>query len=149
MQRKTIENAELAADIRSAQSVHGISDQKLARVAGVSRRALGDVKRGYNVTVKTVKLLMKALQMRTIRLGDDLNASGPGAFEGINPEVLRMTADALEQAIAPVIEQIAILRAYSKGESSVELNAEARELVHSSTEEAKLRPEQRRRERRK
>jgi len=125
---------EVAADIIAAQEAHHLSDLKLARLAGISPRHLREVKRGSNVTLKIVKALMAALQMESIRLGEGVGSS---SGEGVRPEVLLMIADAMEKSVTPVIDLIAMLRAYGQGNiaSAAALNAKALELVRGAIEE--------------
>jgi methyl-accepting chemotaxis protein len=107
---------------------------KLARLAGISPRHLREVKRGSNVTLKIVKALMTALQMESIRLGE---GKGSRSGEGVRPEVLLMIADAMEKSVTPVLDLIAMLRAYGQGNASsaAELNARALELVRHAVQE--------------
>ena len=124
------EHPEVAEDITVAQRGHHLSDVKLARAAGISPRHLREVKRGSNVSLRIVKRLMAALQLRSIRLGDVMQGSGSG--EGVSPEVLRMIAHAMRQALAPVLELVEMLEAYGEGKSTAQLEAKARELVRDA-----------------
>jgi hypothetical protein len=128
------EHLEVAEDIIEAQRGHHLSDVKLARAAGISPRHLREVKRGSNVSLRIMKQLMAALQMPSIRLGNLMK--GSGSVDGVSPEVLLMMAQAMKQAIAPVLELIEMLEAYGQGKPPAQLNAEARELVRDAAHDS-------------
>jgi len=107
----------------------------------VSRRHCAAAEAGANVTLLIAAKLMRALQMTSIPLGDELTITGQG--EGIDPAVLVRVADDLDQVATAVEQTSGTLRAYAEGKQPTQeddrLSARASVLLRDFTTDLKRR----------
>lgn len=131
--------SEFGAALRRTRKARGISRAKLARISGVSCRHIAAAEGGANVTLLIVVRLMRALQLTSISLDDDLTVTGKA--EGIAPSVVLRVADDIDEAVADIQRRTATLRAYAEGkepsEESGRLAARASTLLREFTEDVR------------
>src|SRR3954447_15825618 len=86
----------LGQTIRAARIKKGLTQAKLARLAGVSRRHLAALEKGANVSVLVLKKVASVLDLTEIQLGGlELRAGDSGGKNGVNVAVV---ADAIREA---------------------------------------------------
>jgi len=126
---------EFGAALKRTRIDRGLSQAKLAKMSGVSRRHCADAETGANVTLLIAAKLMRALQMTSIPLGDQLTIMGKR--EGVDPAVLVRVADDLDQVAAAVEKTSGTLRAYADGRQPTpeddRLSARASDLLRDFT----------------
>src|SRR5437867_2347209 len=139
----------LGETVRNARIKEGLTQAKLARLAGVSRRHLAALEKGANVSVLVVKKVASVLDLTDINLGPLVLHSVRDPHSQVNVRVLAETireahADAvraqslLAEAAAMVDEQkkrdartvvrfpkLAVRRMPSRGRGTVALVADA------------------------
>lgn len=102
---------ELGQALQRLKEARGITQARLAKIAGVSRRHVALALQGGNITVTILKKIMAALQAETIDLGPVMTASGSVA--GMNPGVLLSAAQQIEQGVTAIAAAAASLRTYA------------------------------------
>jgi transcriptional regulator with XRE-family HTH domain len=102
---------ELGQDLQRLKQARGITQARLAKIAGVSRRHVALALQGGNITVTILKKIMAALQAESIDLGPVMTASGSVA--GMNPGVLLHAAQQIEQGVTVIAAAAASLRTYA------------------------------------
>jgi transcriptional regulator with XRE-family HTH domain len=126
---------DLGAALRRTRHARGLSLAKLAKMSGVSRRHCAAAEAGANVTLLIAAKLMRALQMTSIPLGDELTLTGHG--QGVDPAVLARVVDDLDQVAAAVQQASGTLRAYAEGKQPSQeddrLSARASALLRELT----------------
>jgi transcriptional regulator with XRE-family HTH domain len=96
----------LGQTIRAARIKQGLTQARLARLAGVSRRHLAALEKGANVSVLVLKKVASVLELTDIDLGDvTLHASRPTA-PAIN---LPLLAETLHEAHTEALRTQALL----------------------------------------
>jgi transcriptional regulator with XRE-family HTH domain len=102
---------ELGQDLQRLKQARGITQARLAKIAGVSRRHVALALQGGNITVTILKKIMAALQTESIDLGPVVTASG--SIAGMNPGVLLSAAQQIEQGVTVIAAAAASLRTYA------------------------------------
>src|SRR5215212_12217489 len=88
----------LGETVRNARVKKGLTQAKLARLAGVSRRHLAALEKGANVSVLVLRKVAAVLDLNEIHLDSlSLRAGDPPEKAGVNVPLL---ADALREARA-------------------------------------------------
>lgn len=96
----------LGQTIRAARIKKGLTQARLARLAGVSRRHLAALEKGANVSVLVLKKVASVLELTSIDLGDvTLNTTRPAA-PAIN---LPLLAETLHEAHTEALRTQALL----------------------------------------
>jgi transcriptional regulator with XRE-family HTH domain len=85
----------LGETIRSTRIRRGLTQAKLARLAGVSRRHLAALEKGANVSINVLRKVTVVLDLTEIDLGGLALRTGTGADSGVNVPLL---ADTLREA---------------------------------------------------
>jgi transcriptional regulator with XRE-family HTH domain len=120
---------ELGAYLTALKAARGISQQRLARLAGVSRRHVVVALSGGNITVSILKKLLVALRATEVQLGPLTTAHGT-LVPGSDPSTLLAATQQVEQAIAMLANAAVTLRGASQPAPPVAaLDAEAAALV--------------------
>ena len=92
--------------VRETRIKKGLTQAKLARLAGVSRRHLAALEKGANVSVLVLKKVASVLDLTEIQLGGLELRAGDGAKNGVNVAVV---ADAIREARNDVRRTEAVL----------------------------------------
>lgn len=106
------EHPELGAALKALKEARGVSQARLSKISGVSRRHVSVALGGGNVTIRILKRLMRALRAESIPIGDVKAVSGQ--VDGIDPAVLLSVADQLEQGIGVISAAATSLRLYAQ-----------------------------------
>lgn len=85
----------LGDTVRSTRVRRGLTQAKLARLAGVSRRHLAALEKGANVSIAVLRKVANVLELNEIDLGGISIRTAPGAEVGVNVPLL---ADTLREA---------------------------------------------------
>jgi len=119
---------ELGAALKALKEARGVSQARLARIAGVSRRHVSVALAGGNITISILKKLMRALRAESIPIGELAAVSGDLA--GVDAAVLVAVADQLDHGIGTISAAATSLRMYSKPAAPpTSVNAKAAALV--------------------
>lgn len=102
---------ELGQSLQQLKDVRGITQARLAKIAGVSRRHVALALQGGNITISVLKKIMAALQTETVHIGPVMTVSGSVA--GMNPGVLLSAAQQIEQGVTAIAAAAASLRTYA------------------------------------
>ena len=92
--------------VREARIRKGLTQARLARLAGVSRRHLAALEKGANVSINVLKKVATVLELHEIQLGDLALHSGSADQPGLN---VPMLMDAVREARAEAVRTQAIL----------------------------------------
>ena len=92
--------------VRETRIKKGLTQAKLARLAGVSRRHLAALEKGANVSVLVLKKVASVLDLAQIQLGGLELRANEGARNGVNVAVV---ADAIREARTEVRRSEAVL----------------------------------------
>src|ERR1051326_7989155 len=106
------QHPELGAALKALTEARGVSQARLARIAGVSRRHVSVALAGGNITISILKKLMRALRAESIPIGELSAVSGELA--GVDAAVLVAVADQLDHRIGTISAAATSLRMYSK-----------------------------------
>jgi transcriptional regulator with XRE-family HTH domain len=92
---KAIQGGEplLGVQLKNARIERNLTQSKLSKLSGISRKHISDAERGDNISVRILVALMRALGLKQVRLGDDATA----AAKGMDQEVLLAIAVKLEE----------------------------------------------------
>ena len=96
----------LGETVRSARIKQGLSQAKLARLAGVSRRHLAALEKGANVSVLVVKKVASVLDLTDINLGPLVLHSGKDPNAQVN---MRVLAETIREAHADAVRAQSLL----------------------------------------
>jgi transcriptional regulator with XRE-family HTH domain len=96
----------LGETVRSARIKKGLTQAKLARLAGVSRRHLAALEKGANVSVLVVKKVASVLDLTDIDLGPLVLHSGKDPNAQVN---MRVLAETIREAHADAVRAQALL----------------------------------------
>jgi len=118
---------ELGAALSALKAARGVSQQRLAKLAGVSRRHVALALSGGNITITILKKLLSALHATDIALGP--LATAHGTLDGLNPSVLLAAAQQIEQGVTLLAATAANLRGHASVSSARPLDPEAAALV--------------------
>lgn len=102
---------ELGQALQRLKDARGITQARLAKIAGVSRRHVALALQGGNITISILKKIMAALQTETVSVGPVVTVSGSVA--GMNPGVLLSAAQQIEQGVTVIAAAAASLRTYA------------------------------------
>lgn len=91
--------------IREARIRKNLTQARLARLAGVSRRHLAALEKGANVSVNVLKKVATVLELREIELGE-LSLRSADADNSLNVPLI---TDAIREARADAVRSLAIL----------------------------------------
>jgi transcriptional regulator with XRE-family HTH domain len=134
-------NPAIGRQLQEAASRLGISQNKLAKITGISRRHIIWAFQGGNVTVEKIALLMRALSITQLNVGD--HAVMAAASDPIDVgTVLRVTEDIqarLDTFVEEVNRELAELRAVASSSSRQRSSAgkRAAQLVKEVTANAR------------
>jgi transcriptional regulator with XRE-family HTH domain len=96
----------LGEAVREARIRKGLTQARLARLAGVSRRHLAALEKGANVSIAVLKKVATVLELHDIQLGDLVLHSGTADQPTVN---MPMLIDAMREARAEAVRTQAIL----------------------------------------
>jgi transcriptional regulator with XRE-family HTH domain len=96
----------LGETVRSARIKKALTQAKLARLAGVSRRHLAALEKGANVSVLVVKKVASVLDLTDINLGPLVLHSGKDPNAQVN---MRILADTIREAHADAVRAQSLL----------------------------------------
>jgi transcriptional regulator with XRE-family HTH domain len=96
----------LGETVRSARIKKGLTQAKLARMAGVSRRHLAALEKGANVSVAVVKKVASVLDLTDINLGPLVLHSGKDPSVQVN---MRILAETIREAHADALRAQSLL----------------------------------------
>src|SRR5688500_11512852 len=96
----------LGDTVREARIRKGLTQARLAKLAGVSRRHLAALEKGANVSVSILQRVAAVLDLAEIQLGDLSLKSGDSANPGVNMPLL---TDTIREARAEAERAQAIL----------------------------------------
>src|SRR5947208_3533339 len=85
----------LGDTVRTTRVRRGLTQAKLARLAGVSRRHLAALEKGANVSIAVLRKVANVLELNEIDLGGLSVRTAPGSDSGVNVPLL---ADTLREA---------------------------------------------------
>src|SRR5882762_10306563 len=101
----------LGETVRSARVKKALTQAKLARLAGVSRRHLAALEKGANVSVAVLRKVASVLQLAEITLGELTVRTDPSSSTSVNMPVL---AETIREAHAGTLRaQVLLARAGS------------------------------------
>ncbi|HET7433890.1 MAG TPA: helix-turn-helix domain-containing protein [Thermoanaerobaculia bacterium] len=90
----------LGDTVREARIRKGLTQARLARLAGVSRRHLAALEKGANVSVNVLRKVAAVLELTEIQLGDDMALRGNAEKSTVNMPLLTDTIrEAREEAL--------------------------------------------------
>jgi transcriptional regulator with XRE-family HTH domain len=122
------QHPELGNALKKLKEERGVSQARLARIAGVSRRHVSVALGGGNITILILKKLMRALRAQSVPIGELSAVSGELA--GVDAAVLVAVADQLDHGIGTISAAATSLRMYSKPAAPpTSVNAKAAALV--------------------
>jgi len=122
------QHPELGTALKALKEARGVSQARLARIAGVSRRHVSVALAGGNITISILKRLMRALRAESIVIGD--LAAVSGELGGVDAAVLVAVADQLDHGMETISAATTSLRMYSKPAAPpTTVNAKAAALV--------------------
>jgi transcriptional regulator with XRE-family HTH domain len=131
-----------AAAIQTARVRRGLTQQRLARVSGVSRKHISAAERGKNISCDVLKKLMAALELAEVEFDDGkrVRTARRGAME---PGAMVAAAEglaALDQASRLIYEAVEkIQAALVSVEPNADLNAKASALIRHFTTHVRTR----------
>jgi len=96
----------LGETVREARIRKGLTQAKLARLAGVSRRHLAALEKGANVSIAVLRKVAAVLELVEIQLGDLALRSGDAGKAGVNVPLL---TDTIREARVEAMRAQAIL----------------------------------------
>ena len=126
----------IGAQVRDERIRRNLSDSRLARMAGVSRRHLVELQKGANVTLSITEKVMAALEMETLAFSPDRRLTTPST--GMDPAAYRQqivaATEQMETGVALILNAASTFRQAAPGESaapavSTELAAKASALI--------------------
>jgi transcriptional regulator with XRE-family HTH domain len=94
--------------VRETRIKRGLTQARLARLAGVSRRHLAALEKGANVSVAVLRKVAAVLDLQEIQLGD-LSLRSTGGKDSSKPANLALLGDAIREARADAERAQAIL----------------------------------------
>jgi transcriptional regulator with XRE-family HTH domain len=94
--------------VREARIKKGLTQARLARLAGVSRRHLAALEKGANVSVAVLRKVAAVLDLQDIHLGE-LSLHSSGGIDRSKPANIALLADAIREARADAERAQAIL----------------------------------------
>jgi transcriptional regulator with XRE-family HTH domain len=101
----------LGETVRAARHERGLTQERLARLAGVSRRHLAALEKGANVSVAVLRKVASVLQLAEITLGELTVRTDPSSLTSVNMPVL---AETIREAHAGTLRaQVLLARAGS------------------------------------
>ncbi|HKS21197.1 MAG TPA: helix-turn-helix transcriptional regulator [Thermoanaerobaculia bacterium] len=122
------QHPELGAALKELKEKRGVSQSRLARIAGVSRRHVSVALGGGNITILILKKLMRALRAESVPIGELTTVTGELA--GVDAAVLVAVADQLDHGVETISAAATSLRMYSKPAAPpTTVNAKAAALV--------------------
>src|ERR1043166_4753262 len=86
--------------IRSTRIKKGLTQAKLARLAGVSRRHLAALEKGANVSIAVVEKIAAVLDLQEIQLGEVSLRTTGGGPDNVKTANIALVADAIREARA-------------------------------------------------
>jgi transcriptional regulator with XRE-family HTH domain len=110
------EHSEVGKQFTEKLEALGLTQNKAANLAGISRRHLIEACRGANVTLHIVKRLMGALQIPTIRL--DRGGTLEDGTESISVSVWLAMCDQMEKDFRAAADHMAALKALAQAEGA-------------------------------
>jgi transcriptional regulator with XRE-family HTH domain len=131
-----------AAAIQIARVRRGLTQQRLARVSGVSRKHISAAERGKNISCDVLKKLMAALELAEVEFDDGkrVRTRRRGAME---PGAMVSVAEglaALGQASRLIEEGVAKIQiALAAVEPNADVNAKATDLIRQFTSHVRTR----------
>lgn len=108
---------EVGAQLKAARMARGLSILKAAELSGVSRRHIGQIEKGMNLTIGKMVALMRVYGM------DEISIAGiavKGKAAGLSPATARILAEELKRTIQHLT---VILETLHASESSGERSA--------------------------
>jgi len=126
----------IGAQVREERIRRNLSDSRLARLAGVSRRHLVELQKGANVTLSITEKVMAALGIETLAFSLDRRLTTPAA--GIDRAAYRQqivaATEQMETGVALILTAASTFRQAAPGESttpsvSTELATKASTLI--------------------
>jgi transcriptional regulator with XRE-family HTH domain len=102
---------ELGAALHALKEKRGLTQVRLARISGVSRRHVALALAGGNVTITVLKKLMHALQADSIQIGE-VERLGT-QLGNVSPSVLLAIAEQIERGMTIAAGAAATLRTYA------------------------------------
>src|SRR6476646_1789814 len=95
--------------VRETRIKKGLTQAKLARMAGVSRRHLAALEKGANVSVAVLKKVAAVLDLQEIQLGDLSLRVTTSGNDNLRTANFALVADAIREARADTERTQAIL----------------------------------------
>lgn len=111
----------IGAQVRDERTRRNLSDSRLARMAGVSRRHLVEMQKGANVTLSITEKVMAALAMENLTFGPDrgLTMSASGRDRANYRQQLVAATEQMETGVALILTAASAFRQAAPGESAV------------------------------
>jgi transcriptional regulator with XRE-family HTH domain len=126
----------IGAQVREERIRRNLSDSRLARMAGVSRRHLVELQKGANVTLSITEKVMAALEMETLAFSPDRRLTSPAAGRetGAHRQQIAVATEQMETGVALILTAASMFRQAVPGEStapsvSTELATKASALI--------------------
>jgi transcriptional regulator with XRE-family HTH domain len=116
----------IGAQVREERTKRNLSDSRLARMAGVSRRHMVELQKGANVTLSITEKVMAALGMETLAFNADrrLTAPATGMAAAYRQQVAAAT-EQLQTGVALILTAASKFRQAAPGEpAKPEVNTE-------------------------
>ena len=110
----------IGAQVREQRIRRNLSDSRLARMAGVSRRHLVELQKGANVTLSITEKVMAALEMETLAFSPDRRLTMPAsgmAAATYRQQVVAAT-EQIETGVALILTAASTFRQAASGEST-------------------------------
>ncbi|HEU4889300.1 MAG TPA: hypothetical protein VFV49_15550 [Thermoanaerobaculia bacterium] len=128
--------ASIGAQVREERTRRNLSDSRLARMAGVSRRHLVELQKGANVTLSITERVMAALEMEALSFSPDRRLTTPatGMASAIFRQQLEAATEQMETGVALILTAASAFRQTAPGEwtaptVSTELATKASALI--------------------
>lgn len=126
----------IGAQVREERNRRNLSDSRLARIAGVSRRHLVELQKGANVTLSITEKVMAALEMETLSFSPDHRLTAPASKmnRAAYRQQIAAATEQMETGVALILTAASAFRQAAPGEStppsvSTELATKASALI--------------------
>jgi transcriptional regulator with XRE-family HTH domain len=131
------------AGLEAARVKRGWSQNKLHKLSGVSRRQIADAEKGKNLTCDTLKILMRALELKDVTFDGGFTVHLPVQQGRIEVSAVLDASEDIDRLAVEVADRLrqcsASLRhrtATADGEDDAELSEQAAQLVQRFAQQA-------------
>lgn len=94
---------------KAARVAAGLSQSRLAKVAGVSQQLIGEIEAGRSRTTKSIYKIAEALNIKAYELDDEIPAPGPDWDNAVN-ELRELSPEEQEFALKNLRDFIQLVK---------------------------------------